>query len=99
MFLALHRYFYKISAKVPGVLVLDQISRPFFPERLAMDDDDLAAVTQYFDVLFKEVELRESLQIIVLEHAYLKDPRFTSATRQHWRGEEDGLVPPDWPAP
>ena len=30
---ALQRYFESVAAPVPGVLVLDQISRPFFPNR------------------------------------------------------------------
>lgn len=104
--LAFHRFFLKRKRPVPGVLVFDQISRPFFPPDsfqsevvmdssvISKDRDDLK---RYFDVLFHEAEREADLQIIVVEHAYFADdPRFVAAVRYRWRGR-DKLIPEDWP--
>jgi regulator of replication initiation timing len=100
--LALHRVFGDSDRPVPGLIVFDQLSRPFFPadehhgevEVTGADRRDLKA---YFDVLFEEVETRSSLQVIVLEHAYFADdPRYVAAVRRRWTDNEK-LIPADWP--
>ncbi len=101
--LALHRVFASGERPVPGVIVFDQLSRPFFPADVPQEEvveirgDDRSDLKQYFDVLFDEVEEQKSLQIIVLEHAYFADDvRYVQSVRQRWTVESK-LIPSDWP--
>ncbi|WP_339186495.1 DUF3732 domain-containing protein [Paenibacillus sp. FSL R5-0490] len=104
MMLAFHRHFAQQNRPVPGVVLFDQLSRPYFPP----DDEpgmveieetsDRSALLQYFNLLFKEVKRGESLQVIVLEHAYFKNhPEYKSAVKKRWKKGIDGLIPLDWP--
>lgn len=102
--LALHRYFAQAERPVPGVLLLDQLSRPYFPPDLEEEveisdaDEERMKLKRYFDLLFSEASRGESMQFIVLEHAYFKDDkRFTSATKERWIEGEEHLVPSGWP--
>lgn len=105
--LALHRHFFERDRPVPGVLLIDQLSRPYFPSdkepsivEIAVEemDRDREALLQYFDLLFKEVERGESLQIIVIEHAYFKNyPEYVNAVKKKWKKGIDGLIPLGWP--
>jgi hypothetical protein len=107
MILAIHRYFAKFSRPVPGVILFDQLSRPYFPQDIEEEvvyydgengSNDREHLKMYFDVLFNEVNRQESLQVIVLEHAYFADdPRFVKATKERWITPENRLVPIDWP--
>lgn len=121
----LQRYFEKEKRPVPGVLVLDQLSRPYFPNSgqdeeadedfdnedgtnemadrqdvvsIESDDEDYRAMRQHIDFLFNEVNARDGLQVILLEHAYFpQDTRYVSATKERWtRASEKGLIPKDW---
>ncbi|MCY1558515.1 hypothetical protein D9M68_954560 [compost metagenome] len=53
---------------------------------------------QHIDFLFKEVEARSGLQVLLLEHAYFpSDPRYVSATKERWtKASGKGLIPRDW---
>lgn len=124
----LQRHFEKERRPVPGILVLDQISRPYFPnqsrdadevedgadedvveiesdidedrpdEISISNDEDYVAMRQHIDFLFKEVQARSGLQVLLLEHAYFpSDPRYVSATKERWtRASGKGLIPRDW---
>ena len=104
--LAFHRYFSKKKRPVPGVIVFDQLSRPFFPPDESLNEIVLDSTTaskdrddlkRYFDLLFAETAEETGLQIIVLEHAFFADDsRYTDAVRYRWRGN-DKLIPVDWP--
>lgn len=100
--LAFHRFFYRRRVPVPGVLLLDQISRPYYPpdetdEVQVVESEDAAALRKYFAAIHDEAE-REGLQFIVLEHAFLKgDPRFMESVVERWSKTGLKLVPPDWP--
>lgn len=102
--LAFHRMFAERRRPIPGFLLFDQLSRPYYPatgdateEEVASSAPDVASLKQYFDSLFHETERGEGLQVLVLEHAYFSDDsRFRGATRERWvRGH--GLIPADWP--
>ena len=61
--LALHRVFADGNRPVPGVIVFDQLSRPFYSPETNRDEvvvtaADRADLKQYFDALFNEVERR-----------------------------------------
>lgn len=108
--LALHRVFAIRQRPVPGVMLFDQLSRPFFPpdeqpEEVLITESDLESgantdrrdLKRYFDVLFDEVGRKDPPQIIVLEHAYFADDqRFVKAVKKRWT-HSDKLIPPDWP--
>jgi energy-coupling factor transporter ATP-binding protein EcfA2 len=107
---ALQNYFSLVKAPVPGILILDQISRPYFPTRgeEAVDetevagneeDEEFKAMRQHIDFLFTQTEAQPGLQVILIEHAYFADdPRYVSATRQRWtRASGEALIPIDWP--
>ncbi|MDQ1193802.1 hypothetical protein QE419_002568 [Brevundimonas vesicularis] len=110
---ALQRYLEWVRAPVPGVLIFDQISRPYFPstegqkrDELSIssgddyEDEDIRAMRQHMEFLFAEVKRRTGLQVILIEHAYFADdPRYVAATRERWtRASGKGLLPADWPA-
>lgn len=109
---ALQHYLEKVQSPVPGVLIFDQISRPYFPSKgeerdefaISSDDDgeedeDIRAMRQHVDFLFAETARRPELQVILIEHAYFADDlRYVVATRERWtRASGKGLVPSDWP--
>ncbi|MGO4119134.1 DUF3732 domain-containing protein, partial [Rhizobium ruizarguesonis] len=90
----MHRHFAELNCPVPGVLLFDQISRPYFPSddvtemvEIGEDrDNDTKALLQYFDLLFNEVKRGESLQIIVIEHAYFNNhPEYQKAVKKRWK--------------
>jgi len=77
---ALQRYFEISKSPVPGILVLDQISRPYFPTsgenedeaeiEGREEDEDVQAMRKHIDFLFDEVARRTGLQVLLIEHAY-----------------------------
>lgn len=106
---ALQRYFEQIQAPVPGLLVLDQVSRPYFPARVedadeqeiegGEEDEDIQAMRRHINFLFAETARRKGLQVLLIEHAYFADdPRYVAATRERWtRASRNALIPFDWP--
>ncbi|MFJ7649831.1 DUF3732 domain-containing protein [Lysinibacillus sp. NPDC097279] len=100
--LAMHRQFAKLNSPVPGVLLFDQLSRPYFPpdkepEEVQIDNERSSLLT-FFEALFNEVDRGESLQIIVLEHAYFRNnDRYKSAVKYRWKKGTSGLIPKGWP--
>jgi hypothetical protein len=108
--LALHRFFLEEpSSVVPGLLILDQPSQVYFPEKIhrgAADedqpwenDDDVAAVRKIFELLGSVVgKSGERLQVIVLDHA--PDSvwgELTSVTLAEDWHTGTKLVPSEWP--
>jgi hypothetical protein len=99
--LALHRVFAEGKRPVPGVVILDQLSRPFYnpetrKEEVVVKTTDSTDLKRYFDAIFTEAETQQ-LQIIVLEHAYFEDfPKYVNAVIKRW-GQSEKLVPADWP--
>lgn len=101
--LSLHRFFQLHSRPVPGFIIFDQLSRPFYPpDKMpgiveTRSDAERVELKKYFDILFREVAQQKDLQIIVLEHAYFADdPRYVRAVGgRSLEGEK--LIPADWP--
>ncbi|WP_322405515.1 DUF3732 domain-containing protein [Massilia luteola] len=104
----MHRFFAEMKSPVPGVIIIDQVSRPYFPEQKkkgeARDEaevtsEDAASLLEYFNFIFDEVERDEGLQVIILEHAYfVDDDRYRDAVRYRWRkADSERLIPPEWP--
>ncbi|WP_427790768.1 DUF3732 domain-containing protein [Brevundimonas diminuta] len=93
---------------MPGLLVLDQVSRPYFPTSGDEDeaeisgkaeDEDVRAMRQHIDFLFTETARRAGLQVLLIEHAFFADDsRYVAATRERWtRASGKALIPLDWP--
>lgn len=109
---ALQRFFDMVKSPVPGLLVFDQISRPYFPSKGedqdeeeigsvedVEDDEDLLAMRKHIDYLFSQTKKQAGLQVLLIEHAYFADdPRYVQATRERWgRASGEALIPLDWP--
>ncbi|WP_207429013.1 DUF3732 domain-containing protein [Pedobacter sp. SYSU D00535] len=106
---ALQRFLAEKQSSVPGLLILDQISRPYYSNKKESDesdlkeivnrDDDSSALEKHFDFIFSQVASQSGLQVIVLEHAYLSyHEEYKKATKYRWpKVSNDKLIPSDWP--
>lgn len=103
---SLHKLFQEIDAPVPGLLVIDQISRPYYPkggdEKRLQDmekDDDQIAMRRIVRFLFEETARQSGLQVILIEHAYIEeDVEYVAAVKGRWtKASGVKLIPIDWP--
>ncbi len=105
----LHKHFEQVASPVPGLLVIDQISRPYYPkdekarderslEEMAQDDDR-RSMARIMDFIFKETAKANGLQVLLIEHAYMEnDDRYVDATVERWtKANGIKLIPDDWP--
>ncbi|WP_409149853.1 DUF3732 domain-containing protein [Sphingobacterium sp. BS-2] len=100
---SLQKYLSSINAPVPALLILDQVSRPYYPKSekeserdIKEIDEDESALVKHFEFIFDKVEEDPDLQVIILEHAYFK--KYDFATRYKWpRSGNERLIPSDWP--
>lgn len=100
---ALHQIFKERARPVPSVILIDQISRPFYPNETGEvevkgDDADAEAIRRYFRFVFDVAESL-GLQFIIIEHAYIgDDPRYVrAAERYRWSYDGEKLIPENWP--
>ena len=100
--LALHRWFRRKECPVPGIVVLDQPSQAHYPKdsgRLGDDvltDADRRAVHDLFSLMYRvSLEIGDSFQLIVLDHAYFDDDWFKASVVEEWR-DGQSLVPEEW---
>lgn len=103
---SLQRHFERINAPVPGLIVIDQISRPYYPEggdekgleEMTRDSDRLA-MRRIVRFLFDETARQTGLQIILIEHAFIgDDAEYVGAVKGRWTSRtNEKLIPPDWP--
>lgn len=102
--LALHWWLRKRGRPVPAFLILDQPTQAYYPpDRIdggldQIDDDaDRLAVQRLFELMYRACEeIEMPFQLIVLDHAHLRDSWFEAAILEEWRGG-DALVPMRWP--
>lgn len=102
--LALHQWFVQRSRPVPRFIFFDQPSQVYFPADKDVDgsmglvpDDDRQRVLRMFRLIFDAVhDVAPGLQVILIEHADLKEDWFREAVVERWRGGLK-LVPEDWP--
>lgn len=101
--LALHKWFVDKGRPVPRFLILDQPTQIYYPAEKdaggsldSLKDSDRIGVSRIFSWLKERVdEMNGKFQLIVTDHAEVKQPWFTEALVERWR---DGLalVPKDW---
>ena len=102
--LALHVWFTQRGRPVPRFLFLDQPSQVYFPPEKDVDgsmamvgEDDRQAVVRMFRFVFNVVnELSPGFQVVITEHADIKEDWYQSAIVERWRGGAK-LVPEEWP--
>jgi Protein of unknown function (DUF3732)/AAA domain len=102
--LALHWWLRMKERPVPGFLIFDQPTQAYYPPDSTeggldqiVDDEDRTAVQALFKLMATAcAKIQPDFQLIILDHAHLKDSWFESAIIAEWRGNE-ALVPYDWP--
>jgi hypothetical protein len=107
--LALHQFAAKNQHPIPQFLMIDQPAQVYFPSAdvyRAADgsiqrteaDADLVAVTRLFKLLLDFTQKQvPGFQIIVTEHANLKEDWFQTALVEVPWSKPPALVPDDWP--
>ena len=107
--LALHLFASKSGRPFPQFLMIDQPTQVYFPSEkiykdadgsveMTEEDADLAAVRRLFGWLDKFTkELVPGFQIIVTEHANLRDQWFQKALVEEPWAKPPALVPDNWP--
>jgi chaperonin cofactor prefoldin len=107
--LALHMFAAKSDRPLPRFLMIDQPTQVYFPSeqiykaadgsiQKTEEDADLAAVRRLFAWLRKFTEeLVPGFQIIVTEHANLRDEWFQAALVEEPWSKPPALVPDNWP--
>nr|MDP2192612.1 DUF3732 domain-containing protein [Rhodoferax sp.] len=109
--LALHHFAARNNRPIPQFLLIDQPTQVYFPsEKLYKEADgsvqkteadaDLVAVRRLFELLLEFTQKDvPGFQIIVTEHANLRDQWFQDAlVEQPWT-KPPALVPENWPVP
>jgi hypothetical protein len=109
--LALHLFASQNNCPIPQFLLIDQPTQVYFPSQAAyreadgsvkqteaVADADLAAVRRLFKLLLKFTQQdAPGFQLIVTEHANLRDEWFQDTlVEQPWT-KPPALVPDDWP--
>jgi hypothetical protein len=101
---ALHKWFVKKNRPVPRFLFIDQPSQVYFPADKdvvegsieGLVDEDREAVARMFKLALEVTEsLSSGFQIIITDHADIKEDWFQNCVIQRWRKGEK-LVPVDW---
>lgn len=107
--LALHLFAVKNNCPIPHFLLIDQPTQVYFPSEQVYQeadgsiqkteaDADLAAVRRLFDLLYKFTqEDAPGFQLIVTEHANLREQWFQDALIEQPWTKPPALVPEDWP--
>lgn len=108
--LSLHRFAADYAQPLPRFLVIDQPTQVYFPSESAykaaggsvdqteLQDADLNAVRRLFEVLNRySSQDVPGFQLIVTEHANLRDDWFQAALVEDPWTKPPALVPDDWP--
>lgn len=107
--LALHRFAAKNNRPIPQFLLIDQPTQVYFPSEQVYKeadgsvqkteaDADLNAVRRLFELLLKFTQEEvPGFQLIITEHANLRDDWFQAALVERPWTKPPALVPEDWP--
>lgn len=100
--LALHNWFFKKQRPVPQFLFLDQPSQAYFPpdtsaetvrEQTEATNPDRQSVIRMFKLI---VEKTKNFQVIVTEHADIREDWYQALVRENWWDGKQKLVPVGW---
>ncbi len=107
--LALHQFALANNRPIPHFLIIDQPTQVYFPSenvykaadgsiQKTEEDADLTAVRRLFEFLVKFThEYAPGFQIIITEHANLREQWFQDALIEEPWAKPPALVPEDWP--
>ena len=104
--LSLHWWFRLKKRPVPSFLVFDQPTQAYYPPDSTngegyideiKKDADRNAVKALFKLMWDACKnIQSDFQLIVLDHAHLKEDWFQNSIIEIWRGNK-ALIPNDWP--
>ena len=96
-YFALQRFFVNANRPVPRFLFLDQPSQVYFPSELDEKQIDWNEVNKMYQFIIDRTnELNGKLQVIVVDHADLKEDSFRQFICENWWPIDNHLVPSDW---
>ena len=96
-YFALQRFFINANRPVPRFLFLDQPSQVYFPSELDEKQIDWNEVNKMYQFIIDRTnELNGKLQVIVVDHADLKEDSFRQFICENWWPIDKNLVPIDW---
>lgn len=100
--LALHNWFVKKQRPVPQFLFLDQPSQAYFPpdtsdekvrEQTEATNPDRQSLIRMFKMIVDE---SKDFQVILTEHADIRESWYQELVREKWWDGEQKLIPVDW---
>lgn len=96
-YFALQNFFVKANRPVPRFLFLDQPSQVYFPSELDEKQIDWNEVNKMYQFIIDRTnELKGKLQVIVVDHADLKEESFRKFICENWWPIDSNLIPNDW---
>ncbi len=96
-YFALQHFFINAKRPVPRFLFLDQPSQVYFPSELDEKEIDWNEVNKMYRFIIERTkEADGKLQVIVVDHANLKEGEFKNYIRENWWPINQNLVPNDW---
>ena len=96
-YFALQRLFIAAKRPVPRFIFLDQPSQVYFPSELDEKKTDLDEVKKIYQfIINRTFELKGQLQVIIVDHADLKDDSFREYICENWWTDSRNLIPADW---
>ena len=97
---ALHKYFIQNRCPVPQFLFIDQPSQVYFPPETNDENVDSQEIRIIFGFIQKIIkELSPNMQVIVVDHADIKENYFQNSIIEKWWEEGQCLIPPSWIQP
>lgn len=94
---ALHKFFIEANRPVPRFIFIDQPSQVYFPSEREEKKQDWDLIKALYKFIFDRVsELKRQFQLIIVDHADLKDPQFHNAVIEDWIPDDKFLIPLDW---
>jgi len=94
---ALHKFFIQNERPVPQILFIDQPSQVYFPPELNDVNVDSQEIRVIFGFLQKRIEeLAPNMQVIVVDHADIKEKYFQDAIIEKWWDKDQALIPSSW---
>lgn len=100
----LHTLFVRKKRPVPRFLFIDQPSQVYFPaerdvtgdiEEIEKDEDREAVKQMYISTIKLINDLSPNFQIIMTDHAYIREKWFEKCVIENWR-EGEALIPKSW---
>lgn len=96
-YFALQKFFINANRPVPRFLFLDQPSQVYFPSELDEKQIDWNEVNKMYQFIIDRTnELNGKLQVIIVDHADLKEESFRQFICENWWPIDKNLIPNEW---